>query len=99
ARGLASRIADSLPQGERIETSTTVGRMLLHAYPDRVALQRGGRGRFVMASGRGAELPETERLAGESLLVVADLTGRAARGRILSAAAVSRKEVIESLGS
>ncbi|WP_142586733.1 ATP-dependent helicase HrpB [Pseudorhizobium halotolerans] len=99
ARGLASRIAGSLPQGERIETSTTAGRMLLHAYPDRVALQRGGRGRFVMASGRGAELPEIERLAGESMLVIADLTGRAARGRILSAAAVSRKEVMEGLGS
>jgi ATP-dependent helicase HrpB len=67
--------------------------LLLHAYPDRIALQRGGRGRFVMANGRGAELPETERLAASQMLVVADLTGRAAQARILAAAETSRAEI------
>ena len=97
ARALASRIAGSLPKGESVGHPVSAGRMLLHAYPDRVGLQRGGRGRFVMANGRGAELPETERLAGEPMLVIADLTGKAARGRVLAAASVARKEVMEEL--
>ncbi len=54
-----------------ISTGTSAARLLMHAYPDRIALQRGGRGRFVMANGRGAELPETERLAGAPMLVIA----------------------------
>ncbi len=73
--------------------SSGAGALLLHAFPDRIALQRGGRGRFVMANGRGAEIEATERLAGAEMLVIADLTGRAGRQRILSAAEVSRSLV------
>ena len=46
-----------------------------------------------MANGRGAELPETERLAAASMLVIADLSGRAAQARILAAAETSRGRV------
>ncbi|MCJ8519771.1 ATP-dependent helicase HrpB [Pseudorhizobium tarimense] len=97
ARALADRIAQSLPKPLAGQGETTAGRLLLHAFPDRVALQRGGRGRFLMANGRGAELPETERLAASRMLVIADLTGRAAQARILAAAEVSRMEVEEAL--
>src|SRR5690606_38649464 len=69
------------------------GALLLHAFPDRVAMQRGGRGRFVMANGRGGELPETERLAGAQMIVVADLTGQAGRQRVLAAAEIDRTTV------
>jgi ATP-dependent helicase HrpB len=93
ARKLAERIAANLPKTTPSGGTAPVGRLLLHAFPDRVALQRGGRGRFVMANGRGAELPETERLAASPMLVIADLTGRAAQARILAAAEVSRVEV------
>jgi ATP-dependent helicase HrpB len=93
ARKLADRIASNLPKMKSSSEAVTAGRLLLHAYPDRVAFQRGGRGRFVMANGRGAELAETERLAASQMLVIADLTGRAARARILAAAEISRAEV------
>ncbi len=94
ARKLASRLAAGLPGGRKQPPSPVLpGQLLLHAFPDRIALQRGGRGRFVMANGRGAELPETERLAASEMLVIADLTGRAAQGRILAAAEVSRGDV------
>lgn len=93
SRKLARRLADSLPEKRRTSEPVTAGRLLLHAFPDRIALQRGGRGRFVMANGRGAELPETERLARAEMLVIADLTGRAAAQRILAAAEISRAEV------
>jgi ATP-dependent helicase HrpB len=94
AKRLATRLATAAG-GNTVGTGDPVsaGRLLLHAFPDRIALQRGGRGRFVMANGRGAELPETERLSGSAMLVVADLTGRAAQGRILAAAEVSRGDV------
>jgi ATP-dependent helicase HrpB len=92
ARQLAGRLARGLDLSRATEPSMA-GRLLLHAFPDRIALQRGGRGRFVMANGRGADLPETDRLAGSQMLVIADLTGRAAQARILAAAEVSRAEV------
>lgn len=92
SRRLAARIAAGAgAQGKGI--SANPGALLMHAYPDRIALQRGGRGRYVMVNGRGAELPETERLAGSQMLVIADLTGQAGRQRILAAAEVSRAEV------
>ncbi|KAF1856001.1 hypothetical protein Lal_00001511 [Lupinus albus] len=99
ARKLAARLAASLPKAST-ETNepASAGALLLHAYPDRVAIQRGGRGRFVMANGRGAELPETERLAASRMLVIADLTGRAAQARILAAAEIDRATVEEELG-
>lgn len=92
ARRLANRMAEGFGQAKGGAASTP-GTLLLHAFPDRVALQRGGRGRFVMANGRGAELPETERLAGSQMIVVADLTGQAGRQRILAAAEIDRAAV------
>lgn len=92
SRRLALRMAKEL-QGKKEQSPIQPGTLLMHAFPDRIALQRGGRGRFVMANGRGAELPETERLAGASMLVIADLTGRAGAQRILAAAEISRANV------
>ncbi|MDQ0318277.1 ATP-dependent helicase HrpB [Pararhizobium capsulatum DSM 1112] len=93
ARRLAGRMAKDLGARGAQQLTVQPGTLLMHAYPDRIALQRGGRGRFVMANGRGAELPETERLAGASMLVIADLTGRAGGQRILAAAEISRADV------
>lgn len=94
ARGLARRMADSVA-GTKPGPSDPLhaGALLVSAFPDRIALQRGGRGRFVMANGRGAELPETERLAGADMLVIADLTGSAGRQRILAAAEIRRSDI------
>lgn len=92
ARRLAQRMAEGFGTASGGSTSTP-GALLLHAFPDRIALQRGGRGRFVLANGRGGELPETERLAGADMIVVADLTGQAGRQRILAAAEIDRATV------
>lgn len=92
SRRLAARLARGL---DKISSSAPplAGQLLLHAFPDRIALQRGGRGRYVMANGRGAELSATECLAGSQMLVIADLTGRATQARILAAAEISRGDV------
>jgi ATP-dependent helicase HrpB len=97
ARGLARRIAEALPRTQASDQPVTAGRLLLHAFPDRIAAQRGARGRYVMANGRGGELADTEALARSDMLVIADLTGRAAAQRILSAASISRAEIEEEL--
>ncbi|MDH4412016.1 MAG: ATP-dependent helicase HrpB [Rhizobium sp.] len=91
AQRLSSGLADGKPDGDTMPVSA--GALLLHAFPDRIARQRGGRGRYVMANGRGAEIATTERLAGAELLVVADLTGKAAQARVLAAAEVTRGDI------
>ena len=52
-----------------------------------------------MANGRGAELPETERLAAAEMLVIADLTGSAGRQRILAAAEIDRATVESAMAA
>lgn len=97
ARKLAERLAKDLAPATTAPAPATAGQLLLHAYPDRIAMKRGGRGRYVMANGRGAELAETERLAASDMLVIADLTGRAAQARILSAAEIRLSDVEDYL--
>ncbi|MTI43950.1 ATP-dependent helicase HrpB [Roseibium hamelinense] len=73
----------------------TAGILLALAYPDRVAQARGARGRYRLANGRGAELPPEDDLAGEPFLVVADIQGKAANGRIVLCAPVTLSEIEE----
>jgi len=75
----------------------TVGALLLHAWPDRVAKARGERGRFVLANGSGAQLDAADPLAGEAFLVVADLQGKAQNARIASAVAIAEEEIRAAL--
>jgi ATP-dependent RNA helicase HrpB len=96
ARSLAARMAGSR---ERTDAQGDMaGAHVAIAFPDRIARQRGGRGRFVMANGRGCEIDETERLAGADYLVVADLTGRAARSRVMAAAELAGADLEAILG-
>ncbi|MCP6756520.1 hypothetical protein NL533_33340, partial [Klebsiella pneumoniae] len=64
--------------------------MLARAFPDRVAQQAGARGRYRLANGRAASLDETDALAREAFLVVTEVTGNPATGRIRAAVALSR---------
>ncbi len=68
-----------------------VGALLTLAYPERAALARAGgtglaRGRFLLAGGQGAALPEGDALAGAPALAVAHLDAGQAEGRIYLAA-------------
>lgn len=78
------------PQGDGESLST--GAMLALAFSDRVAKNRGT-GSFVLANGRGAALEQTSTLARSPYIAVAELTGTAARGRILLAAPISQAEI------
>ncbi|MBZ9714653.1 ATP-dependent helicase HrpB [Deinococcus multiflagellatus] len=68
-----------------------VGALVARAYPERAALAREAhsglrRGRFLLAGGQGAALPEGDALAGTCALAVAHLDAAQAEGRIFLAA-------------
>jgi ATP-dependent helicase HrpB len=83
----AKRLAQVAPEaGIALDT----GEMTALAYPDRIALHRPGDApRFVLSGGKGAALPETDPLAGQRLLAVADLDGDPREAKIRRAAPIS----------
>jgi ATP-dependent helicase HrpB len=71
-----------------------VGQLVALAYPERVALAReGGGGRFLLAGGQGARLPEGDALAGSPALAVAHLDAGTGEGRVYLAAPLDRRVV------
>ena len=96
ARSMAERwaeIASTSPSPKK-ETELSVGTLIALAYPERIAKNRGGApGAFLLANGRGATIDAASPLAREPLLAVAELSGSAAAGRILSAAPIALAEI------
>jgi ATP-dependent helicase HrpB len=72
-----------------------VGRLLAFAYPDRIAQSRGGAGRYLLTSGRGATLPEAQSLARSEFLVVADVDAGDREAVIRLAAPIDRRALEE----
>ncbi len=70
------------------------GPVLALAFPDRLATRRGSRGRFQLRGGTTAWLPETDELAAEAFIVVAETDGKRKDARIRSAAAIDREDVL-----
>ena len=71
-----------------------VGALLALAYPERIAKNRGaGSVSFLLVNGRGATIDPASPLAREPFLAVAEMTGSAAAGRILSAAPIEIAEI------
>ena len=76
------------------DNAQSPGALLVLAYPDRVARNRGGSGgAFLLASGRGGMIDPASSLAREMYLVVAELAGVAASGRIVLAAPITLEEI------
>ena len=69
------------------------GPLLALAYPDRIAQQRGGRGRYRLAGGGGAYLNEADPLAAGEFLVAAEMEGDAREGRIYLAAPLTATDI------
>ena len=94
-RAMAERWAEIAtapsPQGAG---ESSVGTLIAHAYPERIAKNRGsGSGAFLLANGRGAVMDRASPLSREPYLAVAELTGSAAAGRILSAAPLTLADI------
>ena len=97
ARSMAERWAEiaTTSPAPRKKTEIGVGIFIALAYPERVAKNRGGgaAGAFLLANGRGATIDAASPLAREPFLAVAELSGSAAAGRILSAAPIALAEI------
>lgn len=99
ARAMAKRWADLAgPQARSVSSSAggeedaSIGAILAFAYPDRVAKNRGN-GAFTLVNGRGGNIDPASPLAREPFVVVAELTGSAAQGRIVLAAPITLAEI------
>jgi ATP-dependent helicase HrpB len=94
ARAMAKRWAEIASSSSQNGKDTGPGALLALAYPERIAKNRGGAsGSFLLVNGRGANIDIASPLAREPLLAVAELTGTAARGRILLAAPITPEEI------
>lgn len=69
------------------------GELLALAYPDRIARRRGAAGRYLLRNGRGAILPDDDKLRGEEWLACAGLGGSRADALIRLAAPLSLAQV------
>lgn len=92
ARSLAQdwRRRLKLPAGQG---SGDTGLVLALAYPDRIGRRRGSQTAYTLSGGRGAVLPETEPLAAQEFIVVADLDGAGQNARVHLAAALTRADI------
>jgi ATP-dependent helicase HrpB len=98
ARRLARRWAETAGAVGTTDEPDGIGRHLARAYPDRIAQGAGAPGRFRLANGRAASLEASDSLARESFLVVTDITGSAANGRIRGAGRIDLATIEELFG-
>ncbi|MEE9375332.1 MAG: ATP-dependent helicase HrpB, partial [Rhizobiaceae bacterium] len=100
---LASRLAEKTVAVKGIQEPLNHGVLLAYAFPDRIAQNRGqaadGAYRFRLANGRGAQIDAIDSLAREEFLVVVEMAGQASSARILSAANLSKSELLENFGA
>jgi ATP-dependent helicase HrpB len=93
ARAMVRRWAATAGNRQK-DNEQSPGTLLALAYPDRVARNRGGTGgAFLLANGRGAMIDPASSLARETYLVVAELAGAAAAGRIVLAAPITLEDI------
>ncbi|QHQ33952.1 ATP-dependent helicase HrpB [Algicella marina] len=100
ARGALRQEAERLRRHAAAERGLSSGALLSLAYPDRIALRRpGGQPRYLLSGGAGGILRDSDSLAGQRLLVAADLDGDRREARIRKALAISESEVREVHGN
>lgn len=94
-RDLAARWARLA--GGKADAPASAASVLALGFPERIGKLRGqAQGRFILAGGRGAMLDETDPMATQPWLVVADMTGAGPDLRITLAARFSAEEALAS---
>ncbi|WP_371860569.1 ATP-dependent helicase HrpB [Paenibacillus chibensis] len=83
-----------IPAGENPDMGK-IGLLLSFAYPDRIGQSRGD-GKFLLASGRGVELPRAQLLSRSSFLTAAEVDDqKGAEGKILLASPLSIQDLLQ----
>jgi len=98
AKQLARRLRDAARKagldkaaGAKVDHSDEVGLLLAFAYPDRIGERRKGTdARYRLSGARGGVLPNSDSLASEPYIAVAELDGQAREAKIYLAAPVAR---------
>lgn len=95
ARGLAKRFAAMLPASKAsAATGDAIATAIALAFPDRLARRRGaGSEHWASVGGRGFRLDPATPLAKSDWLAVAEIQGIAAGARIVSAAAITWRDI------
>lgn len=93
--GRLARAAGIARDGPRDLDTAAVGLLAALGFPDRVAARRPGRGRFVLANGRGVTVDDRDPLADAEVLVATDVDDRGADGRLWTGAATTLAELRE----
>ncbi len=76
-----------------------MGKLLLLAYPDRLAKRRSEHcGRYQLANGKGVQLFDDDPLFGSDWLVISDCNAQKKQGTIFSAASISLEAIHDSIG-
>jgi ATP-dependent helicase HrpB len=89
-----ARMAGAGGSAQAPREETSIARLLVLAFPERIGKARGAPGQFLLANGRGANLDATHPLARSPFLVAAELSGSAASTRILLAAAADEADIV-----
>jgi ATP-dependent helicase HrpB len=83
-------------EGKEEEEGHQLGKALALAFPDRLSRRRDSSGEsWQSAGGRGFRLDPASPLAGSEWLAVGEVAGRASGARILSAARIDERDVLE----
>jgi ATP-dependent helicase HrpB len=96
ARGMAENWRRRLGDRDKAVTDEQLGHALALAFPDRVSRRRDSSGEnWQSIGGRGFRLDPASSLARSEWLAVGEVAGHASGARILSAAPISERDVIE----
>lgn len=80
--------------GEQASEPSDIGRLLIHAYPERIARRRPGqRERYQMAGGQGLRLLPTDPLAASEYIIVAQADSGQSEGRIYLAEPIDLADI------
>ena len=92
-------ISSSSPPYSLTQLQSILGKLLLHAYPDRLAkIRTENSGRYLMANGRGVQLHDDDPIFGSEWLVISACNAQKKEGHIFSAAAITLEDVHAGLG-
>ncbi len=93
-RSRATDIAKRVGASKSSVQPSDLGRTLALAYPDRIGQNRGGKGgRFRLRTGLGAQVSQTDPLALEPMIVVAEIAGEKRNPQIRRAAGIDSIDV------
>ena len=99
ARSMAASWRRRLDPGSGALDEHDLGKALALAFPDRISRRRDlTGGSFQSAGGRGFRLDAASHLAGSEWLAVGEVAGRASGARILSAATIDERDILELFG-